>query len=152
MHDGDAKEHDISLITALQNPDIYDHPIERFKIIETHISWVLLTGPYAYKIKKPVSFGFLDFSSLEKRHFFCEEELRLNRRFAPQLYIVVIPVTGQTNHPQLGGHGRPIEFIVKMREFSQDGLLSTIAAAKRLTPLHIDSIAKTTAQRRWLHR
>jgi aminoglycoside phosphotransferase family enzyme/predicted kinase len=145
MYDGDTKENDISLITALQNPNLYDFPIERFSVIETHISWVILTGTYAYKIKKPVCYGFLDFSSLKNRRHFCEEELRLNRRFAPQLYIGVIPVTGQTTHPQLGGHGRPIEYVIKMREFSQDGLLSTMAATQHLTPLHIDSIAKLCA-------
>jgi aminoglycoside phosphotransferase family enzyme len=59
------------LIAALQDPTLYDHPVERFEVVETHISWVLLTGPYAYKIKKPVDLGFLDFSTLEKRRFFC---------------------------------------------------------------------------------
>jgi aminoglycoside phosphotransferase family enzyme len=75
----------VSLIHALQNPALFDHPVLQFEVIETHISWVLLTGPYAYKIKKPVNFGFLDFSTLAKRKHFCEEELRLNRRLAPTL-------------------------------------------------------------------
>lgn len=75
-----------TLIAALQNPALYPHPVERFEVIETHISWVLLTGPYAYKIKKPMDFGFLDFTSLDKRRFYCNEELRLNQRLTDDLY------------------------------------------------------------------
>ena len=73
------------LINALQNSALYNHPIKYFSVIETHISWVLLTGSFAYKIKKPVSLGFVDFSTLDKRQHYCNEELRLNRRFAPAL-------------------------------------------------------------------
>ena len=77
------------LIRALHQADAYDHPVEEIQLFETHISWVLLTGQFAYKIKKPVNFGFLDFSSLEQRRFFCAEEVRLNRRLAPDLYLDV---------------------------------------------------------------
>ena len=77
-----------ALITALLNPALYDHPVLNIQLIETHISWVILTGPYAYKIKKPVNLGFLDFSTLEKRKYYCEEELRLNRRLAPEIYLI----------------------------------------------------------------
>ena len=73
------------LVRALQDPALYDHPVKSFSVIETHISWVILTGHFAYKIKKPVNLGFVDFSTLEKRQHFCAEELRLNRRFAPDL-------------------------------------------------------------------
>ena len=79
------KRRHFSLIEALQNPAIYDHPVQGFRVVETHISWVLLTGHYAYKIKKPVNLGFLDFSTLDKRRHYCEEELRLNRRLCPDL-------------------------------------------------------------------
>ena len=96
----------MSLIQALQNPALYDHPIDRFEVIETHISWVLLTGEYVYKIKKPVDFGFLDFSTLEKRHHYCDEELRLNQRLAPQLYLEVVAITGSEEQPRLNGPGR----------------------------------------------
>ena len=97
MHD-DAHA---TLIRALQNPALYDHPVESFQLVETHISSVLLTGPYAYKLKKPLDLGFLDFSTLEKRRHFCHEELRLNRRLAPQLYLDVIALTGAPPAPQL---------------------------------------------------
>src|SRR5690606_7800615 len=82
------------LIAALQSPTCYAHPTAGIRVLETHISWVILTGPVAYKIKKPVNPGFLDFSTLEKRRFFCEEELRLNARFSHDLYLEVTPITG----------------------------------------------------------
>ena len=85
-----------TMIKALSEANAYEHEITAVNIIETHISWVLLTGQYAYKIKKPVNFGFLDFSTLEKRRFFCHEELRLNRRLAADLYLDVVPITGST--------------------------------------------------------
>lgn len=76
-----------TLIAALQDPALYPHPVEGFQVIETHISWVILTGPYAYKIKKPMNFGFLDFSELADRAHFCAEELRLNQRLTSDLYL-----------------------------------------------------------------
>lgn len=133
------------LIFALQNPDIYDHLVSSFELIETHISWVILTGQFAYKIKKPVNFGFVDFSSLEKRKFYCNEELRLNRRFASDLYEKVISITGSLENPSLNGNGDIIEYAVKMKEFSQAGLLSEIATEHKLQVSHIDSMANVVA-------
>nr|WP_245399037.1 bifunctional aminoglycoside phosphotransferase/ATP-binding protein [Pseudomonas syringae] len=130
-----------SLIAALQNPALFPHPVENFQVIETHISWVLLTGPYAYKIKKPMNFGFLDFTTLALREHFCHEELRLNRRTTDDLYIDVLPITGSAEAPQLGGDGEVIEYALKMRQFSQDGLLSTLQANGELTTAHIDELA-----------
>ena len=133
------------LIEALRDPTLYDHPVRDIRVRETHISWVILTGSYAYKIKKAVDYGFLDFSTLAKRHFYCLEELRLNRRFAPDLYIDVLPLTGDPHRPQWGGTGRPVEYAVRMRQFPQHGLLSTIAAQQGLTPAHADEIALLVA-------
>jgi len=129
------------LIQALQDPALYDHPVEDFSVIETHISWVILTGNYAYKIKKPVNLGFVDFSTLEKRQYFCSEELRLNRRFAPDLYLGVVAIRGSRTHPRLAGNGEAIEYAVKMREFSQHSLLSSYASEQRLETAHIDAMA-----------
>ena len=81
-----------SLVAALSEPRAYDHDVASVRVAETHISWVFLTGEYAYKVKKPLKFPFLDFSSLERRRHFCKEELRLNRRLAPQLYLAVVPI------------------------------------------------------------
>ncbi|MDX1252661.1 MAG: AAA family ATPase [Gammaproteobacteria bacterium] len=133
------------LIQSLQNPSLYDHPIEHFEVIETHISWVLLTGPYAYKIKKPVNLGFLDFSTLEKRHHYCQEELRLNRRLSPELYLDVIAITGGPDAPVLDGAGAPIEYAVKMAQFPQQAQMDRVMARGGLKPAHIDGLAQQIA-------
>lgn len=135
-----------TLIAALQNPALFDHPVDQFQVIETHISWVLLTGPYVYKIKKPMNFGFLDFTTLAARGHFCEQELKLNQRLTDNLYLEVLPVTGTAEAPQLGGAGEPIEYALKMRQFSQDGLLSTLQAKGELTTAHIDDMARQIAE------
>lgn len=98
---------------------------EAVEHIETHISTVLLAGGYAYKIKKPLDLGFLDFSTLERRRFCCEEEIRLNRRLAPKIYLDVLPITGSIESPLLGGSGEAIEYAVHMRRFADDSLLSS---------------------------
>ncbi len=88
------------LINTLLDPSVYGHAVDKIELLQTHISWVILTGDFAYKIKKPVNFGFLDFLSLENRRYYCKEELRLNRRFAPGLYLDVITITGKTTVSQ----------------------------------------------------
>jgi aminoglycoside phosphotransferase family enzyme/predicted kinase len=105
-------------IQGLKNPECYSHPVAQVQLVETHISWVVLTGLYAYKIKKPVKFSFVDFSTLEKRRWFCEEEVRLNRRLAPDVYLGIVPITGSQSAPRLDGQGTPFEFAVKMKQFS----------------------------------
>ena len=77
-------------VRSLLDPRCFPHPVDHVELIETHISWVLLAGDYAYKLKKPVDLGFLDFSTLERRAHFCAEELRINRRLAPDLYLDVV--------------------------------------------------------------
>ncbi|PAU55876.1 hypothetical protein BZL41_20310 [Pseudomonas sp. PIC25] len=135
-----------ALIAALQNPALYPHPVDQFQVIETHISWVLLTGPYAYKFKKPVDFGFLDFTTLEARKHFCEEEVRLNQRLTQNLYLDVIPITGSESAPQLNGDGPIIEYAVRMRQFPQSNLLGEIQARGELTGAHIDALARQIAR------
>ncbi len=135
-----------ALISALLEPARYDHAYENIELIETHISWVLLTGTYAYKIKKAVNFGFLDFSTLEKRRFYCEEELRLNRRFAPQLYLDVVPISGTQQQPILNGAGTAIEYAVKMRQFQQESLLDRLLENGRLSPAEVDEAAREVAR------
>jgi len=130
-----------ALITALQNPALYPHPVDGFHLIETHISWVLLTGEYAYKIKKPMNFGFLDFTHLDQRQHFCNEELRLNQRLTDGLYLEVLPITGTADAPQIGGEGQAIEFALKMRQFPQGQMLSTLQANGELTAAHVDQMA-----------
>jgi aminoglycoside phosphotransferase family enzyme/predicted kinase len=135
-----------SLIAALQNPALYPHSVDGFQLIETHISWVLLTGDFAYKVKKPMNFGFLDFTTLEARKHFCGEELRLNQRLTDDLYLEVLPVTGSAEAPQLGGDGPAIEYVLKMRQFPQSGMLSTLQANGELTTAHVDQMASQIAR------
>ena len=128
-------------IKNMLKPEVYDHPVNDIQLIETHISWVILTGSYAYKIKKPVDFGFLDFSTLEKRLDCCRQELRLNRRLAPAIYIDVVAITGTFDKPVISGDGAPLEYAVKMTQFPQSAQLDNMLHAGELKPHHMDSIA-----------
>jgi uncharacterized protein len=113
--------------------------------IDTHISTVWLAGDQAWKIKKPIRLPFLDFSTLERRRFFLEEELRLNRRTAPGLYRDLLPVTGTAQAPVLGGAGEAIEWVLRMRRFPAGALLSELAAAGQLQAAHVDALAAHVA-------
>ena len=110
---------DRSAIEKLCRPEAFDHPAGDLVLRETHISWVILSGDYAYKIKRPVDFGFLDFSTLDKRRHFCDRELALNRRFAPELYLAVVPVTEGAKGPEISGKGKVIDYAVKMQRFDE---------------------------------
>ena len=132
-------------IQSLLRPDAYPHPVSAIELLETHISWVILTGQYAYKIKKAVKFDFLDFSTLEKRHFCCEEELRLNRRFAPNLYLQVVPITGTKKHAQVNGDGEIIDYALQMQQFAASQLLSEKANRRELDVEIIDQLADLIA-------
>ncbi len=111
------------LIAALQQAGVYPHPVYDVQHLETHISHIVLAGDYAYKIKKPLNLGFLDFSTLERRRYYCEEEVRLNRRLAPDLYLGVVTVNGTPERPHLSGPGPILEYAVQMRRFPQSALL-----------------------------
>ena len=129
------------LLRALADPALYPHPVRRFELIETHISWVLLTGSYAYKIKKPVNLGFLDFTTLAARRHYCAEELRLNRRLAPGIYLDVVPITGTVQKPALAGDAPAIEYALKMHEFAQSALLDMPAAIAQLTAIRDSTLS-----------
>ena len=135
-----------SLIAALMKPGAHDHSVKKCELIETHASWVILTGTVAYKIKKPVNLGFLDFSTLEKRRFCCEEELRLNRRLAPEMYLGLAPVFGPPEQPKWTGNGHAIEYAVKMAQFPQEAQLDRTLARGCLQPRQIDAFAYLIAQ------
>jgi uncharacterized protein len=133
------------LPAALLHPECYPHPVREVRLLETHISWVLLTGDYAYKIKKPVDLGFLDFSTLGMRGHYCEEELRLNRRLAPEFYLEVVPVRGTTVAPHIGGDGPLLDYAVKMREFPQDALASRLLERDQFGAREVDALAAAIA-------
>ena len=132
-------------IDALLTPEAYPHATATLCLIETHISWVVLTGPFAYKIKKPVKLGFLDFSTLARRRYFCDEELRLNRRTAPDLYLDVVPITGAPEQPRVDGSGPPFEYAVRMTEFGRNALLSLHVLRGDLSNDCLDRLAERVA-------
>lgn len=140
-------QHDrlFNLIRSIREHAHFDHLVTGFDLIETHISYILLTGSYAYKFKKPVNLGFLDFSSLEKRKFYCEEEIRLNRRLAPGIYRELITITGDQRDPQIGGPGTVLEYAVKMVQFSAADELERVLLDGRLERRHIDLLATSIA-------
>lgn len=135
-----------TLIRALCNPSHYGYPVAAVELIETHISRILLAGEFAYKIKKPVNLGFLDFSTLEQRRFYCSEELRLNARLAPQLYLAVVAIGGTPDEPVLDGGGAAIEYAVKMARFPQQALLDRLLAEGALGAPTIDDVAREVAR------
>ena len=134
------------LIRSLSDPGCYDHTAGPVQHVETHISHVLLSGEYAYKIKKPLDLGFLDFSTLDKRRHVCQEEVRLNRRLAPAFYLGVVPITGSPAAPRINGSGEAIEYAVKMRQFPPDATLDRLEALGRLTASQVEAIATTVAR------
>lgn len=119
MHNGELPIH----VRIFLNVDFYPHPVDAVEMIQTHISWVFLAGEFAYKIKKPVNFGFLDFSTPDQRRYYCEEELRLNRRSTPEIYLDVIGIRAQGEGFALSGEGPVIDYCLKMRRFEQSDLL-----------------------------
>ncbi|MFN6540649.1 MAG: AAA family ATPase [Nostoc sp. EkiNYC01] len=136
-----------ALIEQMLQPGFYPHEVtESIQLIQTHASYVLLAGNYAYKLKKPVNFGFLDFSTLEKRQHFCQEELRLNQRGAAELYLEVLPITLVGEQYQLGGTGEAAEYVLKMRQFPQESLLSALFEAGKLNETHLDNLGRVVAQ------
>lgn len=133
------------LLEALRSPLCYEHPVGRVRVIETHISWVVLAGDFAYKLKKPVDLGFLDFSTLERRRACCEAEVRLNRRTAPRLYLGVAAIGGTPSAPRVGGDGDAIEYAVQMRRFAQEDVLDQLARRGRLGPADMDALGASIA-------
>lgn len=142
------------LISALLQPARYPHPVERVALMQTHGAWVLLAGDFAYKIKKPVRFAFMDFGTLALRRQACEAEIRVNRRFqrhdqpATHLYLGVVPIVGAPEDPHWGETGddaRAIEFAVRMRRFDEAGRLDHLCARGALAPAHLASLARRMA-------
>jgi len=121
------------LIERLLEPAAYPHPTAGIRLVETHISWVILTGPFAYKLKKPVTLGFVDYGTLDLRRRSCEGEVAVSGRFAPDLYVGVVPITGPAAAPRVGGHGEPIEWAVKLVQFDEGDRLDARFVAGLLT-------------------
>ena len=132
------------LVSALLDGRRYPHPAKTVRLIETHISWVLLAGRYAYKIKKAVDLGFLDFTQLDARLHFCAEEIRLNRRLAPKIYLNVVAIGGSPERPQFGAQPA-LEYAVRMRRFASSTLMDHLLERDKILPRHIDRLAAVVA-------
>ncbi len=131
------------LVEALSNPAAYPHPVDAVRVIHTHISVVFLAGRCVYKLKKPVDFGFLDFTTLEKRRHFCEEEVRLNRRLTPSVYLGVVPITADAAGVRIEGTGDAVEWAVKMERLPEGASLLDRLPRGGVTP---DLLAELAAK------
>ena len=135
------------LADRLLAPEAYPHAVVTpIRVVETHISRVLLTGAYAYKIKKPVRLSFLDYSTLARRRACCEEEVRLNRRYAADLYLGVSAVCGSLAAPRIDGNGEPIEYAVRMRQFDRHDELGALLAARGVTAAELAALGEHVAR------
>jgi aminoglycoside phosphotransferase family enzyme/predicted kinase len=128
------------LFDQLKNPKFYGPHVTSVQLLQTHISYIALTGTYAYKVKKPVNFGFLDFSTLDKRKYFCEEELRLNKRLCPDMYLDVLPITQKDNILELDGDGTIVDYVLKMKEFPQEYIMTNMLQDEKISEETIDRL------------
>jgi len=134
------------LIQALQNPNFYPHSVQaEIRVIHTHCSIVFLTGNYAYKIKKNVDFGFLDYSTLEKRHYFLQQELEMNQAIAPEIYLEVLPIVQINDSLVLGSTENVVEYVLKMAEFPQSALLISLFERGELKEFYLRELGEVVA-------
>jgi len=129
-------------ITALLKPEAYPHPVDTVQLVQTHISFVLLAGDFVYKFKKPVDFGFLDFSTLTKRKHCCEQELLLNRRLCPEIYLGLVEINEKDGGLTLDGKGDIVEYGVKMQRMPEEQMMVQVIERGELTADHIDSLVE----------
>ena len=137
-----------AFVAAMQTPAPYAalHEVrEPIRCVETHVSWVFLTGSYAYKVKKPVRLPFLDYSTAERREWLCREELRLNRRHAPELYLETVPIGGRPDTPWVGTQGNAFEHALRMRQFDRDEELSQLLRRAAVAPAELAEFAANLA-------
>lgn len=139
---GSAVAGHAALVAALRNPSFYPHPVDEVDFLQTHISSVFLTGERVYKLKKPVNFGFLDFSTVELRQRYCEAEVELNRRLAPMIYLGVEPLTLDGGQLRLGGTGEVVDWVVVMRQIAQQQLGIRVLERGELGRRQIDQLVE----------
>lgn len=129
-------------LQGLLLPRAYPHPVQTVQLVETHISWILLTGEFAYKIKRPVHYPFVDLRSAERRKFLCHEEVRLNRRFASELYLRVCHITSTEGEARVDGSGLVIEHATRMRQFRREDELDHLLGAQRIAPAELAAFGR----------
>ena len=135
----------MSITAALLEPGAYPEPTTRVELVQTHISWVFLTDDFAYKVKKPVDLGFLNFTTLRRRHFYLHQELVLNRRLCPEIYLEVLPIVAQKQGVRLGGGGQPVDYALKMVRMPQARMMDEVADRGELRREHLDRIIERLA-------
>jgi aminoglycoside phosphotransferase family enzyme len=129
------------LVQALLNPEIYPDPPQKVELVQTQISYVFIAGDYVYKVKKPVDFGFLDYSTLEKRFYYCNKEIELNRRLCPDTYLNVVAITVDNGNINIGGQGHIEEYAVHMRRLPEEAMMNVLLEHNRVTPEMISGVA-----------
>jgi len=135
------------VIGALGKPEAYDEKVESVEVLQTHISYVFLTGDYVYKVKKPVDFEFLDFTTLEKRKYYCEEELRVNKRLCGDMYLGVVPITRSVSGEiRVNGGGEVVEYAVKMRQLPQERMMTGLLLKGEVGEEELDEIARRLSE------
>jgi len=137
----EGASHLAEILSSLSRPTAYPHPVDRVTVIQTHISVVFLAGPYAYKVKKPVHFDFLDAHLLERRLEMCWQEVALNRRLSPDLYLGVVSITRRPEGLVLGGAGEPVEYAVQMRRLPEDRMMDRLLETRALTREMVEQVA-----------
>jgi len=135
----------VRLIDSLSDPGAYCYPVDFVEVRHTHISVVFLAGHYVFKVKKPVDLGFVDFTTLEKRRYFCQEEVRLNRRLAPTIYLGVVPITRTTQGVEMEGQGDIVEWAVKMVRLPEKFTLEQHLLRNEIGPVLMDVLARKIA-------
>jgi aminoglycoside phosphotransferase family enzyme len=133
------------IVEALMKPEAYDEETGKIELKQTHISFVFLTRNFVYKIKKAVDFGFLNFSTLEKRRLFCEKEVELNRRLCGDMYLEVVPIT-KSGIIKVGGEGEAIEYAVKMKRIPEEKIMTRLLEEGKVDKKLVDRMAKIIAE------
>jgi len=133
------------VVDALLRTDSYPEETSKIELIQTHISVVFVTDNFVYKVKKAVNFGFLDFSTLENRHLYCQKELEINKRLCPKIYLEVVPIN-QKNKIKIKGEGKIIEYALKMKRLPQERIMTILLKEGKVFKETIDDIAKVVSQ------
>jgi aminoglycoside phosphotransferase family enzyme/predicted kinase len=134
-----------SILKSLLKSDAYPEPVTRVELVQTHVSYIFLTDRHAYKIKKPVDFGFLNFSSIDRRRFYCNEEVRLNRRLCPDIYEGVVELRETSHGAAFHGNGAVLDYAVKMRRLPAERMLDKLVATGDITPATMREISRLIA-------
>jgi hypothetical protein len=134
------------LVKALLEAKAYPEATKQIELVQTQMSFVFLTDDCAYKVKKPVNLGFLDYTTLEKRHFYCQKEIELNRRLCPEVYLGVVPITKDRNNIFVEGKGEVIEHAVKMRRLPHEAMMDVLLAKNQVSPEMLTAVAQKLAE------